>query len=99
MSGTNAHLGELDGIASKLRNGGSQLEDGASAPPAPDVGMSTQAVAAALAMLTSSTAGISEGLGAVGDAVQSSRDVYQETDQTSAENLHNTGDLGNTGPR
>ncbi len=91
MSGTDADLGELDGIASKLRSGGSQLEDGASAPPAPDVGMSTQAVAAALAMLTSSTAGISEGLGAVGDAVQSGRDLYQDSDQSNAEDLHNAG--------
>lgn len=91
MSSTDAHLGELDTIASKLRSGGAQLEDGASAPPAPDVGMSTQAVAAALAMLTSSTAGISEGLGAVGDAVASGRDLYEEMDQSSAEDLHNTG--------
>ena len=53
--------------------------------------MSTQAVAAALAVLTSSTAGISEGLGAVGDAVQSGRDLYQESDQSNAEDLHNAG--------
>lgn len=91
MSGTEADLGELEAVASKLRTGSSQLEDVASAPPAPDVGVSTQLVAGALAMLTSNTASISEGLTVIGDAITSSRDLYADTDQTNAEDLNNTG--------
>lgn len=89
--GTDAHLGEMEGIASKLRSGGTQMESTASAPPAPQVGASTQAVAGALAMLASSSAGISEGLGAIGDAVQSGRDLYEDTDQANAEAVHKSG--------
>ena len=91
MSGTEADLGELEAVSSKLRTGSNQLEDGASAPPAPEVGTSTQAVAGALALLTSNTAAISEGLTVIGDAIKSSRDLYQDTDQGNAEDLHNTG--------
>ncbi|MBE9376398.1 hypothetical protein IQ251_18255 [Saccharopolyspora sp. HNM0983] len=91
MSGTNADLDELEAIASKLRGGSSQLEEAAAAPPAPDVGVATQAVAGALAMLTSNTAAISEALTVIGDAITSSRDLYQESDQISAEDLHDSG--------
>lgn len=89
--GTEVHLGELEGLASKLHQGGAQLESVASPPPAPQVGLSTQAVAAALAMLSSSAAGVSEGMGAVGDAVRSGRDLYDETDQANADDLHGNG--------
>lgn len=42
-------------------------------------------------MLASSSAGISEGLGAIGDAVQSGRDLYEDTDQANAEAVHKSG--------
>lgn len=34
---------------------------------------------------------MSEGMGAVGDAVQSGRDLYEDTDQSNVEDLHNAG--------
>ncbi len=87
--GTDAHLGEMEGLASKLRNGGTELDDAGAPPPAPEVGVSSQAVAAAMAMLASSVAGVSEGMGIVGDAVQSGRDLYDETDRSNAHDLNN----------
>ncbi len=89
--GTDAHLDELTGLANRLRDAGTQMESVPAAPSAPQVGASTQAVAGALAMLASSAAGVSEGMVAIGDAVQSGRDLYQETDDTNAEDLNNSG--------
>lgn len=87
MNGTHADLDELGGLASKLRNAGSGLDGSAAPPPAPDVGVATEAVAAAMALLTSSAAGIAEGVGAAGDAVAQGRDLYDETEQSNADML------------
>lgn len=85
MSGTHVDPDELTGLAGKLRNAATSLDEAPSPPPAPDVGEATEAVAGALALLTSSTAGIVEGLGATGDAVAEGRDLYEETDHSNAE--------------
>ncbi len=75
----------LDGIASRLRNASSDLENVASPPPAPEAGACTGAVATVLALHIDSVAGAVEGVGATGDAVDESRGVYAEVDRTEAD--------------
>lgn len=82
--GFRADPATLESVASKLRGASSNLEGGASAPPAPQVGACTAAVNAVLSLLSESVAGVVEGVGAAGDAVDRSRDRYVEADQRQA---------------
>lgn len=80
----------LEGVAGKLRRASSALEGGASAPPAPEAGACSAAVNAVLSLLSESVAGVVEGVGAAGDTVAKSRDVYVDTDRSQAGSLAST---------
>lgn len=82
--GFRADPATLESVASKLRGASSDLEGGASPPPAPEVGACTAAVSAVLSLLTESVAGVVEGVGAAGDAVAKSNERYVETDERQA---------------
>ncbi|MCI2423461.1 hypothetical protein MOQ72_39225 [Saccharopolyspora sp. K220] len=92
MGGTHAQLGDLEALASKLRTGAGELDGFAAPPPAPQVGVATEAVAGAMAMLTLSAAGIVEAMNYAGDEVAQGRNLYDETDHG------NAGDIARTDP-
>lgn len=83
--------GELDGVARRLRSGSDSLEGASSPPPAPEAGDCTAPIAAVLAYLTESTAGVVEGVGAAGDAVAECNSDYLEADRNEAEAMSWTG--------
>jgi len=60
----------------------------AGAPPAPDAGICSAAVAAKLKSLTESLTGVVEGLSAAADAVVDNGQVYEAADQASTINPH-----------
>lgn len=76
-------------IARRL-DGASKALDGkaAGAPPAPDAGICSAAVAARLKALTESLTGVVEGLSAAADAVVDNRRIYEAADQASTINPH-----------
>lgn len=72
---------EMQAVASKLRGASSTLEDGAADPPPPvQAGEVTDAISGFLGAMTSSLAGIVEGIGAAGDAVVSGKDAYLQAE-------------------
>jgi hypothetical protein len=87
MAGTYAQLEELEALASKLRTGAADLDGSAAPPPAPQVGVATEAVAGVMAMLTLSAAGIVEALNYVGDEVAAGSNLYLETDHGNADDI------------
>lgn len=80
MPDTDVTLGALEGIASRLRRAGSDLESTASPPGTPEAGDATGILAALLSHITLSMDGAVTGLGAAGDAVSSSRELFQQTE-------------------
>ncbi|MBB3662884.1 MULTISPECIES: hypothetical protein [Prauserella salsuginis group] len=90
MSGYGAGTGSLDGIASKLRNGASSLEQAAGQrPPAPNAGEISGVVQGLVGALSTSLAGVVEGCGAAGDAVASGRDAYEKAEQDGRTDVSN----------
>ncbi|PKW13706.1 WXG100 family type VII secretion target [Saccharopolyspora spinosa] len=87
MSGTHAQLGELEALASRLRTGAAELDGSAAPPPAPQVGVASEAVAGVMAMLTLSAAEIVEALNYVGDEVAAGSNLYIETDHGNADDI------------
>lgn len=93
MSGYGVDLAALEGLASRLRDGADDLESGASLPPPPEAGEITDVVEGLVAALSVSLAGVVEGIGAIGDSVVSSRDIYGAVEQDSRNQI------GHAGPR
>lgn len=82
----------LEGVASRLRNGASSLESGAGAPPPPaEAGLVTSAVNGLVGALTAALAGVVEGIGAAGDAVATNRDSYVSAEQDAANRMPELG--------
>lgn len=90
MAETDVSTEALEGFASRLRNAASGLE-GLSAPPdIPDAGEDSGLLASMLSHFTSSMKSASTGTSAAGDAVASSRNVFDEVEggaKSSFENL------------
>ena len=93
MTGYGVDLAALEGLASRLRNGTDDLESGASPPLPPEAGEITDVVESLVAVLSISLAGVVEGIGALGDSVVSSRDIYGAVEQNSRN------EIGDAGPR
>lgn len=86
--GYEADKANLEGVAGRLRSGASSLESGAGAPPPPaDAGVVTGAVNGLVGALTTSLAGVVEGIGAAGDAVATSRDSYAGAEQDASNRM------------
>lgn len=95
MSGYDVNTGDLSGLASKLRGGANTLEEAAGKPPgAPDAGDITGVVQGLVGALSTSLAGVVEGCGAAGDAVESGREAYEEAEQNSRRDVVDAGGEG-----
>lgn len=80
--------GVLERLAGRLRSGASDLLGPAGvAPDAPDAGVSTPAVAGALAEIGRAVIGLDETMTEVADKVVQSHGEYQETDAGNASDL------------
>ncbi|RKT86199.1 hypothetical protein SAMN05421805_10292 [Saccharopolyspora antimicrobica] len=90
MSGTQAQLGDLEALASQLRTGAMELDGSGAPPPAPQVGVATEAVAGAMAMLALSAAEIVEAMNFAGAEVAAGRNLYDETDHGNADDIART---------
>jgi hypothetical protein len=85
-----ADLVTLQQVANRLRSAAGDL-DAAGPPPAPpDAGACTAAVSAVLSFLTESAAGVAEGIGAAGDAVSRSHELYDQVDQNESRSLRSS---------
>lgn len=91
MTGYGVDLAALEGLGGRLRHGAEDLESGASLPPTPEAGEITDVVESLVAALSVSLAGVVEGVGAVGDSVASSRDVYGAVEQDSRNQIGDAG--------
>lgn len=92
MTGYGVGPGALDGLASRLRNGASDLEGGASKPPpSPEAGEITTVVTGLVGALSTSLAGVVEGVGAAGDALITSRDAYETAEQDARADVEKAG--------
>ncbi|WP_020669574.1 hypothetical protein [Amycolatopsis nigrescens] len=81
MDGYGVNPGDMEALASRLRNGAADLEAGAGAPPPPaEAGEVTGAISGLVGALCTSMAGVVEGVGAAGDAVATSREVYENAE-------------------
>lgn len=81
---------ELQSLAGKLRGASSDLEKGASAAPPPvEAGEVTGAISGFVGAMTSSLAGIVEGVGAAGDAVVSGKDIYGQGEEDAKADMPN----------
>lgn len=96
MTGTRAKLEDLQALATKLRAGAADLDGSAAPPPAPQVGVASEAVAGAMAMLTMSAAGIVEAMNHAGDEVAQGRNLYEDIDHGNASDI---GRIDPNGPR
>lgn len=78
MPETDVDPGALDSIASRLRNASADLESTELPPEVPEAGDASGILASILTHVTLSLDGAVVCLGAAGDAVASSRDVFVE---------------------
>jgi hypothetical protein len=89
MSGYEFDTSALRRLAGGLRTAGTSLERGAAAPPAPEAGACTAAVAAVQAQLAESVAGISEAMAATADGVNKNADLYAVTEDDQTASINN----------
>jgi hypothetical protein len=80
----------VHGLIARRLDGASKALDAkaAGAPPAPDAGICSAAVAARLTSLTESLTGVVEGLSAAADAVVDNLQVYEAAEQASTIKPH-----------
>ncbi|OLT38729.1 hypothetical protein BJF85_08605 [Saccharomonospora sp. CUA-673] len=95
MSGYGVERDDLGGIARQLRSGATSLEEAAGDPPgAPEAGEITDVVQGLVGALSTSLAGVVEGCGAAGDAVESGRQAYETAEQDSRRDVANAAGEG-----
>lgn len=82
----------LEQVARRLRGAAMDLDATPAPPPAPEVGPCTAGVAAVLAFLTGSAAGVCEGIGVAGEAVERSHALYAQVDAGEAGSLRFVGE-------
>lgn len=87
MTDTQVNQSALDSIAGKLRTAGTDLENIADPPEVPEAGDATGVLASLLSHLTLSVDGVITGLGAAGDAVATSRETFQQTEDTNRDSM------------
>jgi hypothetical protein len=79
--GTEVSISTLSAIASGLESGSTEIEGlGGSAPSGVDAGVMTAFVSSLLSTLSSSAAGVSEGIRAAASEVRAGAQAYGETD-------------------
>ena len=77
----------LEQVAATLRNAGSDLDAGASAPPQPQAGEITELLSATLQVLCEGVGNVSASAGGLGDAVAQGRTEYDTIDYNEALNV------------
>lgn len=83
---------QLAAMAGQLRDATTELEGAAkSAPPAPEVSVSTEKVSYTLSAITKATAGLMAQVEQTASQIDSSDGSYGETDNTAAIDLHQAG--------
>lgn len=91
MIGYRTDTEQMHALASKLRGASSDLESGAADPPPPvQAGEVTEAINGFVGAMTSSLAGIVEGIGAAGDAVISGKDAYLQAEEDAKAHMPTT---------
>lgn len=90
MSGYRAEPAALETVAGTLRSASEDL-DGATPPPAPELGVCTAPVADLLARLLDQTGTVVQGMSAAADAVEASKTQYQEREYWSMDELPKPG--------
>lgn len=79
----------LDDVAATLRTGSVVIETMPDAPPAPEAGDSTAAIAAALSVLTESLANLSESFTGTATSVTEANALYRVDDREVANTFWN----------
>jgi hypothetical protein len=80
MPDTEVALPALEGISTTLLTASTDLESLAAPPEPPEAGLATGILASMLSHVSTSIDGAITGLGAAGDAVTSSRELFGQTE-------------------